>query len=140
MNANTNVPFGKLEGPCFFGGWSEFCFDFKFFVSNLSSPQHTGDIGLITKKKPANSRGFIVELFSDADHYSIQFKEERGLSAEQKLTVLAAQLLLDYMLFDGSTKKCENRNDAVYCYCFYCSILGNMCPCYIAIPKNHNRR
>jgi hypothetical protein len=135
LNANTNEPFGKVEGPCCFGGWSEFCFDFKFFVSNSSSPQHTGDIGLITKKKPSDAGGFIAELCSDADLYSIQFNEDRGLNAEQKLTVLAAQLLLDYMLFDGNTKKCENRDEAVYCYCFYCSLLGNVCPCYIAIPK-----
>jgi hypothetical protein len=30
------------------------------------------------------------------------------MSTEQKLTVLAAQLLLDSRLFDGDTKKCEN--------------------------------
>jgi hypothetical protein len=135
LEANTNAPFGKVEGPCCFGGWSEFCFDFKFFVSNPSSPQHTGDLGLITKKKPSDAGGLVAELCSDADLYSIQFNEERGLNAEQKLTVLAAQLLLDYMLFDGNTKKCENRDEAVYCYCFYCSLLGNVCPCYIAIPK-----
>ena len=28
-------PFGKVEGPCFFGGFLEFCCDFKFFRLQL---------------------------------------------------------------------------------------------------------
>lgn len=134
-DSETNQPFGKVEGPCCFGGWSEFCFDFKFFVSKAESEKQSGDLALITKKKPSGAGGFIAELCSDADVYSIQFGDNANLTAEQKLTVLAAQLLIDYMLFDGNTKKCENRDDAIYCYCFYCSIIGNLIPCYICIPK-----
>jgi hypothetical protein len=137
LDANTNEPFGKVEGPCCFGGWSELCCGYKFIVSEPSS-QHDGNLGVITKKKPSDAGSFIAEFCSDADLYSIQFKEEKGLNAEQKLTILAAQLLLDYMLFDGNTKKCEHGDFFVTCYCFYCSILGNVCPCYIAYPNPGN--
>jgi hypothetical protein len=132
---DTGTPFGKIEGPCCFGGWSELCFDFHFEVSNFTSEKKTGDLGLITKKKPQSMAGAVTELFSNADNYEIQFRENK-LSAEQKLTVLAGQLLADYMFFDGNTEKCEDRDDAVICYCFYCSVIGNIIPCYIAIPKN----
>ena len=74
-----NQPFAKVEGPCFFGGWSEFCCDYKFFVSRSRSEKQSGDLALITKKKPAGAGGFIAELCSDADVYSIQFNEHRHI-------------------------------------------------------------
>ena len=37
---DTDEPFGKVEGPCIFGGCIEFCCSFKFFVSNYKSPTY----------------------------------------------------------------------------------------------------
>jgi hypothetical protein len=133
---DTDVPFGKIEGPCFFGGWSECCCDFQFQTSHFNSAKRTGDVALITKKKPASLAGAFVELFSDADVYTIKFNEEAKLSAAEKTTVMAGQLLADYMFFDGNTEKCSQDEDAIYCYCCYYSCIGAICPCYIAIPKN----
>ena len=112
------------------------CCDFKFFVSRFTSDRGLGDIGLITKRRPKSLAAAAVELGTDADVYSIDFNSAANSTAEQKLTVLSAQLLLDYMLFDGNTEKCKDTPEAVYCYCCYCSVLGALIPCYIAIPKN----
>jgi hypothetical protein len=130
-------PFGKVAGPCFFGGWSEMCFSFNFPVSYFASPRSSGDIAVITKRKPANMTQAAVEVCSDADWYGIKFNEQNlgKITAEQKLTVLSSQLLLDYMLFDGNTQKCKDTDSAVICYCCYFSLLGHIMPCCIAIPK-----
>lgn len=131
-------PFGKIEGPCFFGGWSECCCDFQFFVSKFQSEKKSGDLGLITKKKPGSLAAAFVELASDADVYTIKFNEQAGLTPSQKVTILAGQLLADYMFFDGNTEKCSQDDNAVYCYCCYFTCIGALCPIYIAIPKNSN--
>lgn len=100
--ADTDEPFGKVEGPFFFGGWSEMCCNFKFYTSFFNSKTKAGDMAIITKKKPASLTGAFVELFTDADVYGIEFKEDAKMTAEQKITVLTAQLLADYMFFDGT--------------------------------------
>lgn len=132
---DNDEPFGKVEGPCFFGGWLEMCCDFEFFTSRYNSAKKSGDIATITKKKPASLAGAGIELFTDADVYTIVFKEDVVLSPAQKTTVLTAQVLADYMYFDGNTEKCSTDDDGnIYCYCCYCSIIGAICPCYIVIP------
>lgn len=132
--ADTEQPFGKIEGPCCFGGWSEMCFDFKFFTSWFNSPTKTGDVALITKKKPTSLAAGVRELMSDSDVYTIQFGNDNKLSASQKISVLAGQVLADYMYFDGNTEKCKVVDDGIYCYFFYCSVIGCLWPCYICIP------
>jgi hypothetical protein len=47
----------------------------------------------------------IAEMFTDADNYIIQFNQNVKLSAEQKTTVLSAQLLADYMWFEDNEVK-----------------------------------
>ena len=37
---DTDEPFGKVEGPCIFGGCIELCCSFKFYVSNYESPTY----------------------------------------------------------------------------------------------------
>eukprot|EP01038_Epipyxis_sp_PR26KG_P016529 gene16529-22562_t len=133
---DSDVPFGKVEGPCFFGGWSEMCCDFKFYTSYFNSPTHAGDLAFITKKKPQSLAGAFTELMTNSDVYTIQFNEKASLTAGQKATILTAQILADYMFFDGNTEKCKDTDGAVICYCCYFSCVGKLCPCYVAIPKN----
>jgi len=130
-------PFGKIQGPCFFGGWSEVCCSFKFFISRFDSRHKEGDLGVIIKKKPSSFGGLIREVLTDADVYSIEFNPESGLGSSEKATILAGQLLADYMFFDGNTEKCKDTDSAVYCYCCYYSFFGQICPVYIAIPKGN---
>ena len=128
---------GKVVGPCFFGGWSECCCDFEFSTSYFES-RTKGDIASITKKKPQGIAGGAAELFSEADNYSIRYNLATQLTAAQKTSVIAAQILIDYMLFDGNTQKCDYRDGSVYCYFCYCSIVGCLVPCYIQIPLNQS--
>jgi hypothetical protein len=48
---------------------------------------------------------------TDADNYSIQFNQDAQLGAPEKLSLIGAQVLTDYMLFDGNTEKCQCTND-----------------------------
>jgi hypothetical protein len=134
------TPFGKVAGPCFFGGWLEMCCSFNFPVSYFNSSRQSGDIANIIKKKPVNVTQAAVQCCTEADNFGIKFSEENlgKITPEQKLTVLSSQLLLDYMLFDGNTDKCKDTDSAVICYCCYFSMLGSVTPCCIAIPKNQN--
>jgi len=132
--SDADEPYGKIEGPCFFGGCSEFCCDFKFFVSNYKSGSKEGDLALITKKKPTNMATAFAEAFSEADNYTIEFNNNVRLTGAQKATVLAGQLLADYMYFDGNTDKCKIDENGITIYCFYCSIIGYLLPCCIYIP------
>lgn len=136
----TEEPYAKVEGPCLFGGWSEMCCSFKFYTSLFGSPSKTGDVALITKKKPVSMSGALQQLVTEADNYSIEFSNNSSsdLSGAQKLTILTSQILLDYMLFDGNTEKCRWTNEGIYCYLCYCSIIGCLVPCTLFIPtKKH---
>jgi hypothetical protein len=132
---DTAQPFGKVEGPLFFGGWIEFCCDFKFYTSFFNSKYKAGDAALITKKRPANCSGMCAELCSEADVYVINY-EDKALNPQQKVTTLSSLILADYMYFDGTTQKCASDDNNIYCYCCYCSIIGALIPCYIAIPTS----
>lgn len=131
-------PFAKIEGPFCFGGWSEMCCDFKFYTSFFASETKKGDVALITKQKPGSVGMAITELMSNSDNYSIQFNlnPQRKLTAAEKASVVAGQILADYMYFDGSTEKCSEDENAVYCNLWYCSCIGCLWPCSIIIPKN----
>lgn len=136
-NEVTADPFGKIEGPCFFGGWSEMCCTFTFFTSFFNSPSKAGDVAIIKKKRPKSIAGALRELFTESDVYTIEFNQAAKLTAPQKSSIIAGQLLADYMFFDGNTEKCSQDDNFVYCYCFYCNIIGALIPCYIAIPKRY---
>jgi len=133
---DTDEPYAKIEGPCVFGGWSEMCCSFKFYTSLFGSPSKTGDVALITKKKPVSASGALQQLVTEADNYIIDFSGDSNsnLSGPQKLTILTSQILLDYMLFDGNTQKCRFANEGIYCYLCYCSIVGCLVPFTIFIP------
>lgn len=134
--ADDTTPFAKMQGPCCFGGWSELCCDFMFYTSKYDSPNKAGDLAYNVKKKPSGLASGLREFFTEADVYSIEFREDANLTAPQKASILTGQLLFDYMLFEGNTEKCSQDDQNIYCYCFYCSILGYLWPCYITIPKN----
>ena len=125
--------FAKVDGPCLFGGWSECCCDFRFAVSKPNSSKGTGDVAVITKKKPQGFTGAMRELGTNADNFVISFNDD-NMTAQEKVTILAANIILDYELFDGTTEKCEAKDEGIYCYCFYCQLSGCTVPCYIFIP------
>jgi hypothetical protein len=131
-------PFAKVEGPCFFGGWSEMCFNFQFFVSRFASDKKSGDLGLITKKKPSSMAGGFVEVMSDADVYGVTFNEHAELTPAQKITMLTSQILADYMWFEGNTEKCKRTESGTTCYCCFFSCIGALCPIYLHFPSTNS--
>ena len=88
--------------------------------------------------KPTSIGQGITELMSDADNYSVQYNlnPKRKLTASEKVSVIAGQLLADYMFFEGSTEKFSEDADNYYINCCYCSCYGMLCPCSISISKN----
>lgn len=112
------------------------CFSFKFLISRFSSDRSSGDIGSITKRRPVTASQAAATLCcnGDADVYSVEFNTNAPTSTAQKVTALSAQLLIDYMLFDGQMQKWEIKDEVLYCYFCYCSIIGQLVPCCIAIP------
>lgn len=129
------IPYGKIVGPMFFGGCIDLCCDFKFYTSRATSARHEGDLAMITRKKPASTAAVLREFMTDADAYNIEFNPDAKLTGSQKVTILAGQLLVDYMVFSGQAKtKCDCDQDNCYIYICYCMCIGNICPCTITIP------
>ena len=105
-----------ITGPCLFGGCSEFCCDFEFFASKYDSPYDSGDLAKITKVRAKGVSGMIKEAATDADNYSIEFNPDAQLGAAEKLSLIGAQVLTDYMIFDGNTEKCKCTNEGWYLF------------------------
>jgi hypothetical protein len=100
-------PFAKVEGPCFFGGCSEFCCSFNFPVSKFGSPAKAGDIGKIVKQKPKSFGAALREVLTSADLYTINFSD-KSLTPEQKSLLIGGLLLNDYTYFgEGCAGVCE---------------------------------
>ena len=116
--------------------FSYFCCDIKFLASKMTSKSHTGDIALIRKAIPLDAaRWGKNELISPLNNYSVSFNLNESLNAAQKTTVLAGQILIDYMIFDGRAEKCVgNGNRSVSCYFAFCNIFGFVCPLCLTIP------
>jgi len=132
---DDSEPFAKIEGPCCFGGWLELCYDFKFFTSRYQGDSKTGDIAMIIKRHPSSMGMVLTDLMSSADNYTIEFNPNATLSPGEKATIMAGQLLADYMFFDGNTEKCTTDDDSITCNFFYCSIIGCIIPCSITISS-----
>ena len=101
MNENGNVLLKiQQEDYCICSG--PYCTsDIKFPVYPTS-----GDtpIGSVTK----HYAGFVKELFTNADNFSITFPQD--LDVKMKGVLLGACLLIDMMFFERSNKNNENRN------------------------------
>ena len=110
--------------------------------NNKSGPTKTGNLGRLVKRAPRGGASVCRELCCDADIYQLEFPSEaevgHRISATEKLTMLSAHLLLDYIMFEGDTGKCNCNDDGLTCNFFYCSIIGCLVPCSLFIPFNKN--
>jgi len=100
-------PFGKTTGPCFFGGWSEMCCDFRFKVSKFTSSRDSADIGMITKRAPVTGAQAAATLCcnGDADIFSMEYNPAAAdTTPQQKVVALSSLLMTDYMIFDGQVR------------------------------------
>jgi len=130
----TDTPFAKLEGPYCFGGITECCFSYNFWVSSFAGPSKSGDMAVITKEKPQGLTG-LINLAGNAETYRINFSADKQWTPAQKATVVASQILIDYMFFDGSTSWCEDKPQGTQINFCYSSCCGCLIPWSIIIPK-----
>jgi len=138
--------FAATRGPCFTGGCSKLCCDAEF-GSSVAAPtdygkvkqMHTlnfGDFATITKLKPKTMAQGAREMFTDADLFDVQFKNP-SITPQQKATVLAQMIHLDYMFFERDGDMCYSDSAGfhiVFCNCF---IYGCVCPCEIVLNGNN---
>jgi hypothetical protein len=132
-------PFAKVEGPCFFGGCSEFCCSFNFPVSKFGSPAKAGDIGKIVKQKPKSFGAALREVLTSADLYTINFSD-KSLTPEQKSLLIGGLLLNDYTYFgEGCAGVCEvlaGLRAVVLRVPRFCSCLSD---CFLVLPMLFGR-
>jgi len=123
-------PFAKIEGPCFFGGCSEFCCSFNFPVSKFGSAAKAGDIGKIVKQKPKSFGAALREVLTSADLYTINFSD-KSLTPEQKSLLIGGLLLNDYTYFESPQDACGVDPEDGKPYINLCNVYccGCLCPC-----------
>eukprot|EP01062_Namystynia_karyoxenos_P001505 TRINITY_DN10515_c0_g1_i2.p2 TRINITY_DN10515_c0_g1~~TRINITY_DN10515_c0_g1_i2.p2 ORF type:complete len:319 (+),score=123.30 TRINITY_DN10515_c0_g1_i2:120-1076(+) len=132
FQGNSETPFAAVEGPmCCFGGMTEMCLDQNFPVSRETGK--AGDVGQITKEKPEGMGEALKELLSDADLFTLDYKDP-SLTPQQKTALIAAVLLLDFMFFETNQAfECDpiaQECSIVCCYCYMCGALEPIkCSC-----------
>jgi len=134
---HTNEIFAKIEGPCCFGGLSELFSDFKFYTSKYHSEKKTGDVAMITKRHPSSVAMIASDILSDADNYTIEFSPTTQLTSREKATILSAQILADYMFFNGNTSKWHSEDNKTTVNLFFCSVIGCIIPCSFTFNLNN---
>eukprot|EP01059_Diplonema_ambulator_P010860 TRINITY_DN2088_c0_g1_i1.p1 TRINITY_DN2088_c0_g1~~TRINITY_DN2088_c0_g1_i1.p1 ORF type:complete len:379 (+),score=81.54 TRINITY_DN2088_c0_g1_i1:63-1139(+) len=122
-----STPFSAIEGPtCCFAGLTEMCCSQEFFVSSRSG-EKLGDLGLIIKEKPKTAGEALKEIGTDADLFSLTFKNT-SMPRDKKLMLLSSLLLLDYMFFEENQPfECGGDSCSVTCCYMYCG--GCFVPC-----------
>lgn len=130
----------KVEGPCLFGGCSELCFESKWPISKMTpatanTTLKLGDMAVITKLRPKTWGQFAKEAFTDSDTYTMEFKEEAKLAPQQKATMIASLIVVDYMFFEQDKGMCD-CSDGLKITFFECYCFGCVCPCNLHIRKS----
>ena len=97
----------------------------------------SGDIATIKKKaRDEGCMGLCKALFTSVDTYDLTFNDP-NMTPQQKATVIAESVALDYMFFDQEQPLCRYNESAkqceilmCLCYCFGCLIPCKcICPC-----------
>ena len=135
-------PLAKVEGPCLFGGCSELCLDSHYPVSTFGKGEFAtrkklGDLARITKRRPSNFGDVASQALGDADTFTMDFAPGSNLAPQQKATMMAALLLVDYMFFEKDNGMCDCNNQTIkitfcqsYCYGWQCNY-----NCYCRTPS-----
>mmetsp|Transcript_3555 Transcript_3555/g.7693 ORF Transcript_3555/g.7693 Transcript_3555/m.7693 type:complete len:236 (-) Transcript_3555:503-1210(-) len=136
-------PIAKMEGPCIFGGCSELCCNSEFMISGMSAEQinssvKTADLATIIKEKPRGLCACGRELFTDSDHFTVNFKDGVGLTPQQKATFMGSLILADYMFFENDHGPCHVEGQKLYITLFEYYCCGCVCPCNIVLDGSNN--
>lgn len=95
-----------------------------------------GDMALITKKTPKALGALAKEAFTDSDTYTMEFKPEAKLAPQQKATMIASLILVDYMFFEEDHGMCSCE-DGLRITFFECYCMGFVCPCNLVLRKQN---
>jgi len=125
--------FGTVEGPTCFGGCKDLCMDTPFKISQ--TPGKSGNLGEIRKRRPKNCSECCVACCSDIDYYDINMANG-NFTPEQKATVMASAIHLDYMFFEQDPPPVQVESDGkntiiiiTLCqwYCYGCIVPIQVC-------------
>lgn len=134
VNGRLDRRVTSITGPCCFGGCSELCWDVPFVAD--------GGSAVISKLHPRSFSAALRELVSDSDTYQVAVASGRAdWTAQRKAGLLAAALLLDYMLFERNSDaiKCEGGTRKLNCCNVYCCGCILPCKCDCSCPQNGGR-
>jgi len=129
-----------ISGPTIFGGCSEFCMDYDYFITSAGDGMVApGDIAHVEKKKPEGCIQALTEAFTDVDNFELHFNPNNKHSQDPdfKAVALAALVYLDFMFFEFDNGMCEGTGNGgcrftlFNCYCYGC-----ICPCQLTLEKN----
>lgn len=128
-----DAPFATLVGPCCFGGCAELCCDAPF--------AETGGRASVAKLRPRSISAGLRELVSDADVYELAVREPGWGGPVRTAGLLAAALLLDYMLFErnGDALVCAGGRRRLNCCNAYCCGCVLPCRCDCSCPGSRAR-
>jgi hypothetical protein len=130
----------KIEGPAMFGGCSELCCSSPFTVSQMKASQlgtalKSSDMAHILKQKPRDLNSALTELVSDSDVYTMQFNPHARLAPQQKATMLASLILVDYMFFERDDPACS-LSGGIGCHLCSLYCCGCIFPVCLKIPQS----
>mmetsp|Transcript_9687 Transcript_9687/g.14591 ORF Transcript_9687/g.14591 Transcript_9687/m.14591 type:complete len:156 (+) Transcript_9687:586-1053(+) len=119
----SSDPSVEIKGPCIFGGCSELCCS-----SSFKATKRGQDAGMIKKMRPNDCCTMLSECATDADRFQLDF--DSGADGDERIAMLAALFLTDFMFFEQDLGTCKPRPNGTFgCTCFECYCCGILCPC-----------
>lgn len=122
----TDQKWASVKGSdCCFGGCLEQCKQFPFNISESGEAEDSSTAQII-KKTPEGMGGRFKEMFTDADTFTMTFNQ--NLTVQQKATLLATNVFLDYLYFEnGGAFECMPEPEVlcrlIICYQYCCGCL-----------------
>eukprot|EP00217_Crustomastix_stigmatica_P003852 CAMPEP_0183790614 /NCGR_PEP_ID=MMETSP0803_2-20130417/1218_1 /TAXON_ID=195967 /ORGANISM="Crustomastix stigmata, Strain CCMP3273" /LENGTH=302 /DNA_ID=CAMNT_0026034855 /DNA_START=49 /DNA_END=957 /DNA_ORIENTATION=- len=132
---SQDEPLAVMQGPTCFGGCSEMCCDFNFFIDKVPSGTtdykalKVGNMAKITKCKPKGFGGAMREMLSDADTFTLEITDP-SVTPQQKASLISSLVHIDYMFFEKNIDMCGvDGNGAFFINLCNCYCVGCLCPC-----------
>jgi len=127
---NTEAPpSATITGPCCLGGASELCckstFNYASTGGNLK--------GSIVHLTPESCLDVCAEICTDVDHFRITYNQDA--TTEDKATMLASSILVDYMFFemDNGMLACKDGKLEITCCFTFCWNLSCASFCWTSL-------
>lgn len=130
FSTSAEEPHARVTGPTCFGGWSELCCANHFKYNSLGKGGGGGEITHVT---PRGCCEIFKFMFTDSDVYRVDFDTEA--TPEDKASMIATSILVDYMFFEIDNGLCTCKDDQIYCTLSLCFCMGCLIPCNCICPN-----